>query len=410
MRTAIFLWGNYSDIFMKTCNVDNPDYFLLFFTNDEKKQYMIEDSNKYLSIKSSVLSSFPEELNLSRMCKYTTNTNNAFTNIGISTIKEYEEKNNIKYNRIIISKYRNVIVFLPNINGIFSTYINEVCKEIPYINIVSDYFIEMNNRKIHIDNLSINDRRCIFSLLFGDRIQDAEFLSNDTSYSKHIFLIPSVIHTSLFKLSYTSSRSIFSHNERLNQTINQCKSIQNKKEENDKTILLEGSSLSISEMYELLKYTDKIVLFNKHPEGEIYANEHKNKNIYETFVMKFLLDKLCNFSWVFKFGGRYRLSECFSFSEFENTNKYSFKIVPKNLSWTNEEDFVECVLYSVPFSLKEQYCKKMEILLSHMKNNTTNNDVSVEKYNYVLLKNDINPVKNIHVIGNDAIEGNDRLF
>jgi hypothetical protein len=113
--------------------------------------------------------------------------------------------------------------------------------------------------------------------------------------------IPSIIHIK------HSNRSVFTPEERLQQTIRQIKSIR-KYVKNARIVLLEMSALSVREMQQLSYITDIIWTFDKDPVLQRLANEDPNKNKAEVYVLREFwkqFDGTYHISHFAKFGGRY---------------------------------------------------------------------------------------------------------
>lgn len=151
----------------------------------------------------------------------------------------------------------------------------------------------------------------------------------------NIIIITSVINTPSFKLSYSNIRSIFSINDRFNQTIQTIQSIKNKIP-NSYIILIECSQLN-ENMTILLKENTDIFI-------NLYNIEHLRNNIYSTskslgestqtiYALQYILDNidLNNILHIFKISGRYWLSNNFDYNIFDN-NKWIIKPIQNNKS------------------------------------------------------------------------------
>lgn len=179
--------------------------------------------------------------------------------------------------------------------------------------------------------------------MFPEKVVYLEDFSLSKS-SKPLFLIPSIIHTPN-KLVYGNKRSCFSSDERLGQTIETCKSIINKCK-GARIVLLELSTLSMTEINKLYPYVSKIVLYSEEEDTQRYS-EYDNRSVGELYaldrIMRFIDQDSC--SMLFKISGRYKLSDTFSIEKYSK-DKIIFK--PSNNCYYT-------VLYSIPNNLIGKY-------------------------------------------------------
>jgi hypothetical protein len=147
----------------------------------------------------------------------------------------------------------------------------------------------------------------------------------------------------------------------------------------------------------MLSRYSNVILFCKDEQGNHYANEHKNKSIYEIYLMQRMIP-IVNSDWVFKFGGRYHLHEAFRVEDYTR-DKPVFKKVAGPLTYTGEP-IVECIIYAIPKSYLGLYVKIYESI----KNALLDSSGSTERLLYQY-STDCYNIESAGVIGRDAIEG-----
>ena len=159
----------------------------------------------------------------------------------------------------------------------------------------------------------------------------------------NLVLITSVICTPNNPLSYTSTRSVFTHDERFAQT---KKTIETVKEKipNAKIFIVECSELNDEQTDYFTKNSDYFL--NLFDETEKCANVYgKSKSLGEgtmTFcALEYVLNNNIIFDNLIKISGRYWLSDKFNYNNFNNTN-----IVIKYID--NNHDNVFTALYKIP--------------------------------------------------------------
>lgn len=179
-----------------------------------------------------------------------------------------------------------------------------------------------------------------------------------------IFIITSVINTGNNPWSYTSMRSCFDKETRFEQTLKTIESIR-QLNDNTKIMLVECSEIT-DEMTDLLRskvdyfiqtYSDLDVRkacldSNKKGHGEI-------KKLQK--ACEFIKLNDIKFNRLFKLSGRYFLNSNFSKENYNQENLYSFKIYNPHSGST--------VLYSVPYSLFNDYIQKLQQASDYCENN-----------------------------------------
>ena len=168
---------------------------------------------------------------------------------------------------------------------------------------------------------------------------------------KDIFLISSVIQTGSNAWSYTNIRSVFTPQERFEQTLQTISSIRALKD-GSRIIVCECSPLDET-MEQILREKSDIYLNCYHNTEIQEACIHTNKKGYgELLQTKYALEYLdthhITFKRLFKISGRYWLTSAFDTSRF-STTEYTFnEILPNSTCHPT-------VLYSVPYCLKSHF-------------------------------------------------------
>ncbi len=160
---------------------------------------------------------------------------------------------------------------------------------------------------------------------------------------ENLVLITSVICITNNPLSYTNTRSVYSHEERFEQTKKTIETIR-EKIPNSKILLVECSNLNEDMSNYLLQKCDYFLnLCN-----DITARQctsHISKSLgegYMTFcALKYVFENNINFENLIKISGRYWLSDNFNYNYFNNND-----IVVKYIN--GESDNVFTALYKLP--------------------------------------------------------------
>ena len=210
-----------------------------------------------------------------------------------------------------------------------------------------------------IRDLDMNTLVNLYTSLFPHKIMfshNFDFEKINSNENSFIFFIPSIIN-----IKQERHIGVFTSEERLNQTLEQVKSIK-KLVPNSIIILLEMSYLNLYEISTLYPYVDFICLYYKDTECNAYSNDI-NKNKGELYVLKhiskLLYDSNILFSHFTKFGGRYSMTNSFSIKNICRDIP-TFKLINGHNSeykCCGINTLVNPVLYSIPYKyIKEYIC------------------------------------------------------
>lgn len=170
----------------------------------------------------------------------------------------------------------------------------------------------------------------------------------------NIFCITSTINVSNAPWSYINVRSIWTSEERLEQTIKQINSI---RRYCDKSfiILSEGSKLTDEQQSKIIPLVD--VFLNDISDPKIYDAIHNSNakglgEIYELIAgIKYVKEKKLTYIRFFKFGGRFSLNENFNINNYA-LDKMSFNVLYENNAY-------KTILYSITPNTIEYFNEKL---------------------------------------------------
>lgn len=166
----------------------------------------------------------------------------------------------------------------------------------------------------------------------------------------YIFLITSTIRTPEKPLSYTRTRSVFSPEQRLGQTLRSIESVRTKVPD-ALVVLLENSALSAGEMAALEQAADWFVSFARDARA-VELRDGPFKGAGELYMLLWIQDVVRHFDYekMFKLSGRYWLSDRFCSQHFPSDR---FGFLMRDGAYSTR-------LYCVPKSLEATYRKQLE--------------------------------------------------
>ena len=204
----------------------------------------------------------------------------------------------------------------------------------------------------------------------------------------NIVMISSKIIISNNSIQFTNNRSLYSVEERFNQTLETINSI--KKYIPDYYIILFDNSYLNNEMYLKLKQNVNIFInITDNKKINYCTNKHKNKGIGEIIGIKYMLKYVdeIRFKNLFKISGRYVINEKFDYEKLEGNNnvfKKNNDIDIENFYYTsfykisnkNYNKYKKCIDDILNENLKINNYEPLEVLLSRYLN-----------YNFELIDN-----------------------
>ena len=214
---------------------------------------------------------------------------------------------------------------------------------------------------------------------------------------QNLVLICSIIKTPNIPLSYTETRSIYSHEERFEQTKKTIQSIK-KKIPNSKIFIVECSELHDEQNNYLKKNSDYFLnlIDQKEKVQNIYSiSKALGEGTMTIEAINYIQQNNIEYENLFKITGRYWLSEYFTYSNFENndimvhyiqndinnacTSLYKLNKMNvvdfQNFLIHNKDFMYQCIGYEVLFAKFLQLPKKNKVI--HMNKIGINGLISV---------------------------------
>jgi hypothetical protein len=169
----------------------------------------------------------------------------------------------------------------------------------------------------------------------------------------YVFLVTSTINTSQRPLSHKAEliRSVFTPEERLNQTLATIQSVRDRVPR-ARIVLLENSRLSRAQRSTLDSAADRVIAFADDGDDEAAALcDGPHKGAAEAYMLLRALELFSDVDYrtIFKLSGRYLLSDRFDIERFP-TDRFGFLRVGSVVSTR---------LYSVPANLIELYRRQL---------------------------------------------------
>jgi len=162
----------------------------------------------------------------------------------------------------------------------------------------------------------------------------------------NIVLITSIILTPNTPLSYTPTRSIYTREERYEQTKNTIESV--KRIPNKKIIMIECSDLSEEEETYFKNNVDIFInLYRTNNQGLVNNIHSASKSLGEgtmTIVaLNYLFQNKIDFKYLFKLSGRYALTDKFNYEIYDNNNILA--------QYYCDNFYASTILYKLPYDV-----------------------------------------------------------
>lgn len=328
-------------------------------------------------------------------------------------IDEYQTLHGFQYDIVLYTSFKTILLEpLPTRPGNYSTpFYSQISRDnshcVPGAEIVSDTHIRWHGGFPYtLYELPQSYRRKLYSVFNWKNVYEPDDIPLIPFNDDMTFYVPSVINTASKRFNYIYYRSMFTGEERLQQTIDQIHSIVSRT--STKPCILEGSRLTLMQLDRLSREQCTVVLFCLDTVANEYANSHTNKSIYEVYVMRTMLEQAKHHGWSFKFGGRYHFASSFRISDLTDSEKPVFKVIPSACTYAKEWDVVECILYGFPEAYKKKFIQIYASIQEKLEQNT---EESVERYLSSEIANiPYKTVTHLSIIGKDAIEGIERIL
>lgn len=380
--------------------MNNLDFFLKNIQLFDLKKYknsndIFKNYNQDQILKSIFESDFNDILNINyffiNRYKYNLNKNNK------KKILKFIKKKSNKNNHVFFSKdtiINNINILLPK-DFLWSYYIN-LYDDLKHMN-----EIEAKYHYIWIGN---NENR-----YYKKSKNEIEYINNsklniNNEYIENIIVITSkIIVSKTIGYSYSNHRSIYTKEERLNQTIQTIHSIRDKfKNINHKILLIDNSDFEINIFNKLNEITD--IFLHRHIIDSIdyHTDISKVKGFGEAkqqeIVNNWIVKNKISFKYLFKITGRYVLNDKFNYNKYDN-NKCNFKLAVEVMNKIKIlNNYYYTSFYKIPYNYFKIYqesiskiAKNEKVLLS-----TFSYEIILTEF---LLKFDKNSIVKINTLG-----------
>ena len=211
-------------------------------------------------------------------------------------------------------------------------------------------------------------------IIYFNEFWDEYFAYNNNN--KNVVLITSKIIVSSKKFSYINKRSIYTSEERLEQTLNTIKSIK-KYIPNPYIILFDNSVMNETFNKMLNENVDKFINLINDEIINFYTNDCMYKAYGEISQLSVLVNELKNLNFeinnIFKISGRYTINNTFKYSIYNN-NKNIFKL--------NNDVDDRMYFYTSFYKIKkrEEFINIIEKLFNSIKNTNTYDNMDLEVF------------------------------
>jgi hypothetical protein len=162
---------------------------------------------------------------------------------------------------------------------------------------------------------------------------------------KNITLIPSIIDTPNKPLSYHSVRSVYTKQERFEQTKTTIESVRSRIP-NNKIMVIECSPLTEEESQFFFENTDIFINLYDLPDKSYIEKIHSHsKSMGEgtmtIYALEYLLENKIEYDTLYKLSGRYRLNDKFAYEKYNNNEQVL-------VQYYCEKECASTILYKLP--------------------------------------------------------------
>lgn len=205
---------------------------------------------------------------------------------------------------------------------------------------------------------------------------------------KNLIIISSVINTSKDGLSYTKTRSVYSSDERYEQTIKTIESCE--KVDNCEILLIETSTIDSEKEEKLKSLVDYYVNYSNNPNIQKIIDGPIKGKAESTQLWNGIKEvDFNNYDNIIKISGRYWFSHEFNYDNFNNENNIFVEGPNKSALGT--------VMYKIHKSSFNQYLKCLGYC--------TNSNEMLEKDFILFFKDNYKTLPKIGVEGNVSVDG-----
>ena len=230
------------------------------------------------------------------------------------------------------------------------------------------------------------------------KINEYEKVFEKLLSTKNIIIITSVLNITQIPLSYYHIRSVFSIEERFQQTLNTIKTIKDKMGDNIEILFCECSDLLLYPNYIKILEKEVSYFYNFYDNFEVRNNVlSKYKGLGELYLMKMGLNKIIEldkpYQYIFKISGRYFLNDAFHIQDFNN----NYNIMTY---WDNHIESYSSIFYKIRYQdllLFTDALKKFGYDLGHGN--------SFEQCLYKFFKHNILVLNKLNISGHLSTEG-----
>ncbi len=213
------------------------------------------------------------------------------------------------------------------------------------------------------------------------------------------FIITSCIYPSTNALTYSKIRSVFTPEERMEQTIHTINSI---KEYCPKAYIIFTDN-GLEEPVKVKTYVDCYIYIGKRPIAKIMSST-KNKSLGEWILLEYALRKCSSkYDLIFKISGRYYLNENFHISQY-NTEYFNFKYIwhGEEITGVHSVKKGDCStrLYAVPGKRLKEYKRTLFFSIIRILFKGLPIEYAITRK----IKSPINYIKTLGISGNIAVD------
>ena len=228
-------------------------------------------------------------------------------------------------------------------------------------------------------------------------------LFNDNYIENLVIITSKIIVNEKIGFSYSDKRSIYTYEERINDTIKTIESIKNKfKNKKYKILLIDDSKLKNDDLKKLEEKVDIFLHQKIIPNIDYYTNISTTKGFGEAkqqqIVNNWIMENNITFKNLFKITGRYIFNDNFKYGNFDNY-KCNFKLAVEVI---NKNPHVKDYYYTSLFKIHYNY---VEIFNKAINNIVNDENLIINSYGYEnvlpvqLLKYNSDSILNISTLG-----------